>query len=233
MDRDDIQHLENPLSLSVKIPFCGFTSFQLKCIAIVTMLIDHIGAIFFPEYLWLRYIGRLAFPIFCFLLVEGFFRTRDIRKYMTRLGGFALISEIPYDLAFHDTPLEFGGQNVFFTLFIGVFLMYELEQCPERPVKIVEWLLAMWFAGVLCTDYSFKGILLIGIYYFFRKNRKLCLGLGAVWGLLWGEIQRWSVLSTVLLAFYNGEKGRSMKYFFYAFYPLHLFMLYLISCLTG
>ncbi|MGN0332661.1 MAG: TraX family protein [Lachnospiraceae bacterium] len=211
----------------------GINSFQLKCVAIVTMLIDHVGAIFFPEYLIFRYIGRIAFPIFCFLLVEGFFHTRDIRKYMFRLGTFALISEIPYDLAFRGVALEFEKQNVFFTLFIGVALMYALEQCPEWPVKIVEVLLAMWFAVLLCTDYSFKGILLISIYYFFRKYKWLKLGLGAVWSLLWGEIQRYSILASFLLAAYNGEKGYSFKYFFYVFYPLHLFVLFVISCLTG
>ncbi len=211
----------------------GINSFQLKCVAIVTMLIDHVGAIFFPEYLIFRYIGRIAFPIFCFLLVEGFFHTRDIRKYMFRLGIFALISEIPYDLAFRGVALEFEKQNVFFTLFIGVALMYALEQCPEWPVKIVEVLLAMWFTVLLCTDYSFKGILLISIYYFFRKYKWLKLGLGAVWSLLWGEIQRYSILASFLLAAYNGEKGYSFKYFFYVFYPLHLFVLFVISCLTG
>lgn len=208
----------------------GVNSFQLKCVAIVTMLIDHVGAIFFPEYLVFRYIGRIAFPIFCFLLVEGFFHTRDIRKYLFRLGIFALISEIPYDLAFRGTVLEFEKQNVFFTLFIGVAMMYALEKCSEWPVKIVEVLLSMSFAVFLCTDYSFKGILLISIYYFFRKYKWLKIGLGAVWNLLWGEIQRYGILASIPLAAYNGERGYPLKYFFYVFYPLHLFVLYLISC---
>lgn len=197
------------------------------------MLVDHVGAIFLPEHIELRYIGRIAFPLFCFLLVEGFFHTRDVRKYMFRLGAFALLSEIPYDLAFRGAVLDFEKQNVFFTLFIGVFLMYWLERCKEWPTKIVEVLLAMWFAGVLCTDYSFKGILLIAIYYFLRKYKWLCLGMGAVWGLIWGGIQRWCILATPLLAAYNGEKGRSMKYFFYAFYPLHLLILYLVKLALG
>ncbi|MGN1168213.1 MAG: TraX family protein [Lachnospiraceae bacterium] len=211
----------------------GINSFQLKCIAILTMMIDHIGAIFFPEYLIFRYIGRIAFPIFCFLLVEGFFYTRDIRKYLFRLGLFALISEIPYDLAFRGVVLEFEKQNVFFTLFIGVMMMYALEQCSEWPVKIVEVILSMWFAVFLCTDYSFKGILLIAIYYFFRKYKWLKLGLGAVWSLLWGEIQRYGIAATILLAAYNGERGRPVKYFFYVFYPLHLLVLYLIFCILS
>ena len=99
----------------------GINSFQLKWIAVITMIIDHTGAVLFPDDMVFRYIGRIAFPIFCFLLVEGFFHTRDVRKYMLRLGLFALISEIPYDLAFRDTVLEFEHQNVFFALLLGVF----------------------------------------------------------------------------------------------------------------
>ena len=79
----------------------GLSTFQLKWIAIITMLIDHIGAVLFPYELGYRIIGRIAFPIFCFLIVEGFSHTRDVRRYMVRLGIFALISELPYDLAFH------------------------------------------------------------------------------------------------------------------------------------
>ena len=99
-------------------------SFQLKWIAIITMLIDHVGAIFFPGNLVFRYVGRIAFPIFCFQLVEGFFHTRNIEKYMLRLGIFAIISEIPYDLAFRGNILDFEHQNVFFTLFLGILMLY-------------------------------------------------------------------------------------------------------------
>ena len=92
----------------------GLNSFQLKCIAVLTMIIDHTGAVLFPGDLVFRYIGRISFPVFCFLLVEGFSHTRDMRKYMLRLGVFAVISEIPYDLAFRDTVLEFGHQKCIF-----------------------------------------------------------------------------------------------------------------------
>ena len=139
----------------------GLNSFQLKCIAVITMIIDHTGAVLFPGDLIFRYIGRISFPIFCFLLVEGFSHTRDVRKYMFRLGLFALISEIPYDLAFRNTVFEYEHQNVFFTLFLGVVMMYALEKSREWPVKAVEVLLAMWFANLLGTDYRFKGIILI------------------------------------------------------------------------
>lgn len=205
----------------------GLNSFQLKWIAVITMIIDHTGAVLFPGNMVFRYIGRIAFPIFCFLLVEGFFHTRDVRKYMLRLGIFALISEIPYDLAFRDTAFEFEHQNVFFTLLVGVLMMYALEQSREWPVKVTEVLLAMWAADLLCADYRFKGILLIAVYYFFRRYRWEKHAAGAVWNLLWnGNVQMYGAVATIFLVFYNGEKGASMKYFFYLFYPLHLLVLY-------
>ena len=204
-------------------------AFQLKCIAIVTMFIDHVGAILFPGELIFRYIGRISFPIFCFLLIEGFSHTRDIRKYMIRLAIFALISEIPYDLAFRHTWFDIERQNVFFTLLIGIVMMYALERCATWPEKAIVVILSMWNAVVLKTDYNFKGILLISIYYFLRKYKWIKLSLGAVWNLLWGEIQRYGAFASLLLMAYNGEKGRSLKYFFYVFYPLHLLFLYGIS----
>lgn len=205
----------------------GLNSFQLKCIAVITMIIDHTGAILFPDNMVFRYIGRIAFPIFCFLLVEGFFHTRDVRKYMLRLGIFAVISEIPYDLAFRDTVLEFEHQNVFFTLLIGVIMMYAMELNREWPVKIVELFLAMWAAAFLNTDYRFKGILLIALYYFLYQYKWTKHAAGVVWNLIWNrEIQMYGALASIFLIFYNGDKGASMKYFFYLFYPLHLLVLY-------
>lgn len=94
----------------------SLTSSGLKIIAIVTMLIDHIGLVLFPELFILRLIGRLAFPpIFAFLLVEGFFHTKDVKKYMVRLGMYALISEVPFDLARKGgVVFDISGQNIFF-----------------------------------------------------------------------------------------------------------------------
>ena len=101
----------------------GWNSFWLKMIAITTMLIDHVGAVLLPQYPILRIIGRIAFPIFCFLLVEGFMHTHDVIRYMTRIGLFALISEIPFDLLFYGRILDGTHQNVFFTLFIGLVML--------------------------------------------------------------------------------------------------------------
>ena len=203
------------------------TTFQLKCIAIISMAVDHTGAILFPEKIVLRYIGRLAFPIFCFLLVEGFFHTRDIYRYMKRILIFAFISEIPYDLAFRGTVLEFEHQNVFFTLFFGVLLMYVLGRAGEWPEKVMEVLIVMWVTVALHTDYSYKGILLIVLFYLLRNRRWLRTVAGVAWNFIWNSsVQGYGALAMIPIAFYSGERGRSMKYFFYVFYPLHLLILY-------
>lgn len=205
-------------------------SFQLKCIAIVSMALDHTGAVLYPSQIWLRCLGRIAFPIFCFLIVEGFFHTHDVRRYMGRLGVFALISEIPYDLAFRGVPLEYAHQNVFFTLLIGIGMVVLLERNREWPVKAVILLLAMWLAVLIRSDYNFRGVLLIFVFYIFHESRWLAVTAGGFWNFLYqGVIQKYGVLSVLPLARYNGERGRKMKYFFYIFYPAHLLLLYGIS----
>lgn len=212
----------------------GITSYQLKWIAIVTMVIDHTGAILYPTEMAFRYIGRISFPIFCFLLVEGFCHTHDIFGYMARLGAFALISEIPYDLAFNCEVLEFTHQNVFFTLLLGVILMYVLEKGGEWPQKAVEVLLVMWMAVFFHTDYGYRGILMIFIFYQLRRFRWTKLGCGAAWNLIWNRsIQGFGAFAMIPIALYNGSRGRKMKYFFYIFYPAHLLILFVISRYIG
>lgn len=206
-----------------------FNSFQLKCIAIITMLIDHIGVILFPKMIGFRMIGRFSFPIFCFLLVEGFYHTRDVKKYMIRLGAFALISEIPYDLAFRSVVLEFERQNVFFTLLAGVFLMYLLQRTNQIYIKVCYALLTMWAAVFAGMSYDYRGILLILIYYVCRDNITAKVFFGALWNFLRTGVQQFGTLASIPIALYNGEKGKSMKYMFYVFYPLHLLILYFIS----
>ena len=212
----------------------GITSYQLKWIAIETMVIDHMGAILYPTEMVFRYIGRVSFPIFCFLLVEGFCHTHDIFGYMARLGAFALMSEIPYDLAFNGEVLEFTHQNVFFTLLLGVILMYVLEKGGEWPQKAVEVLLVMWMAVFFHTDYGYRGILLIFIFYQLRRFRWAKLGCGAAWNLIWNRsIQGYGAFAMIPIALYNGSRGKKMKYFFYIFYPAHLLILFVISRYIG
>ena len=204
-------------------------SFTLKMIAIITMLIDHIGVIFFPEMISFRIIGRISFPIFAFLIVEGFLHTRDIKKYMIRLGTFALISEIPFDMAFHGTILEFGSQNVFFTLFLGVVLLYFYDQQYNNASKIGCVLLILLAGDIFRTDYGAWGILMIFCFYVFREKRTWqMLSLILINVFAFGLIQAFAALAVIPISMYNGKRGISAKYLFYIIYPLHLLILFLI-----
>ena len=144
----------------------GIPGSTLKIVAMVAMLIDHIGGVVisrmlmstglnaldstntdavmewvsvnsdvYGAYVLCRMIGRIAFPIFCFLLVEGFIHTSDVKKYAIRLGAFALLSEVPFDLAFQSKILEFAYQNVFFTLFIGFVTLIAYKKVEEREFQ--------------------------------------------------------------------------------------------------
>lgn len=218
----------------------GISSDLLKWIAIITMFIDHVGAAV-VEKTWimdepygqildlvLRLIGRLAFPIFCFLLVEGFYHTRSRLKYLRNLIVFAFVSEIPFEISFLG-ELVWGLRNVYFTLMIAFVMMMLLEKLREKNVKysIVYMLLIVaacaLLAEILHTDYSASGVLLIFILYKMRAVRLAQCVLG-------GAAMSYEITAPIaffLLYKYNGvRRQKYLKYFFYAFYPVHLLLLY-------
>lgn len=242
-----------------KLPV-GISGSTLKLIAIITMFIDHTGAtvlrailnhpdlmnrvlnreIWVEIYTISRKIGRLAFPIFCFLLVEGFLHTRNVRKYSFRLFLFALISEIPFDIALKGSWYFPQKQNVYFTLLIGLLVLIGFSYCEQLPKKlssrfaavVLAVLLAfgilhtgMEFAKWLDTDYSYKGVFLIAVLYLLRRFRLLQCAAGAA-SVTW-ELP--APIAFLPILFYNGTRGRQMKYFFYWFYPLHLLFLYVAA----
>ena len=216
------------------MPQKGLSGSTLKLIAIITMLIDHIGAaviarlliagqgseMLYKIYYAMRAVGRVAFPIFCFLLVEGFFYTGSRKKYALRLFGFALLSEIPFDLAFSGKILEFGYQNVFFTLLIGLLTIMLL---------VIITFGGMCAAYLLHTDYDAKGVLAILVFYMTRQMRGLQIVAGCL-AFCW-ELP--AIVAFIPIAFYNGKRGWNIKYLFYAFYPVHLLVLYLICVGMG
>lgn len=210
----------------------GLNTFVLKMIAIVTMLIDHVGVVLFPQYLILRFIGRMAFPIFAYTLVEGFIHTRDISKYMKRLGVMALVSEIPFDLVFYGVPFAFVHQNVFFTLFLGILM---LDLFVKTPIKWRQflWVLIIFLLGdFLRSDYGSMGLLIIFLFYYWRTSKVWKLaGMSLVNVCLMGGSQVYAVASALPIALHNGEQGPKCKWFFYGFYPVHLLILYVISIL--
>lgn len=209
----------------------GLTSFQLKLIAIITMTIDHIGftLMYGGEYYNIcRIVGRTAFPIYCFLIAEGFVRTKDVKKYALRLFAFAIVSEIPFNLMITGRLFAFRYQNVFFTLLLGLLLLcwyYYFNTKNNMAVALSGVPVFMAAAHFLNTDYSWWGVMLIFLFYAFKDNKLMAVFFAAVSMLLYGGTERYAVLSLVPILLYNGNKGRSMKYLFYVYYPLHILVL--------
>lgn len=219
---------------------------QLKILAILTMTIDHVGAVLYPEVTVLRLIGRLAFPIFAFLLVEGYVHTRDVKKYLIRLWLFALISEIPYDLAFDGVLYAPLHQNIFFTLGLALLGLWTLDRFKDTDPVIgpLVFVLLCVVSLLLRTDYNIFGMATVFLFHRYRGEKIKALYAVALLHLAYGVmdsglldgafilrrmIQSAAAVSVLFIGLYNGEKGRSFKYVFYVFYPLHLTLLWLVD----
>jgi len=208
----------------------GINTFTLKMIAIAAMLVDHVGAVLLPQYMILRVIGRIAYPIFAYTLVEGFLHTHDVRKYMMRMGILALLSEVPFDLAFFGVPLEFGHQNVFFTLFLGLLMLHLMLKAPTKLSGFLCVLAILLLSDFLRTDYSSMGLLIILWFYRFRDHKMIkILGIIVINVFLMGYIQMYAVFAFIPITLHNGRQGPKWKGFFYGFYPVHLLVLYLVN----
>jgi TraX protein len=222
------------------------SSSSLKLFAIILMTIDHIAVILHPYisndfYLLMRIFGRMAFPIFAFLIVEGFHYTRNINKYLVRLGIFALISEIPFDLAIYNKIIEPIHQNVFFTLFLGLLSIDIFKRYQQRnniSLGLLFVLLIGLLADLLNTDYGLFGIAMIFSFYYFRNHFiSILLSISIINFLMTGlkfdsigsMLQAFAISSLVFIYTYNGQKGLKLKYIFYLFYPLHLLVLFFIN----
>lgn len=214
----------------------------LKWIAVVSMFLDHAAEVLLADFavsslLWrqiyevMRGVGRLAFPIYAFLLVEGFLHTRDIKKYQMRLLVFAVLSEIPFDLAVFHTLFYWNYQNVFFTLFLGLLALSGIRAGEQDAAGKGLWkqalavLLCGGAAQLLKSDYGGFGVFFIVLLYVTRYDKKTQTMLGSI-SLVW-ELP--AVLAFLPIRMYNGTRGTCRnKYFFYTFYPLHLLILWII-----
>lgn len=205
-------------------------SFTLKMIAIITMVIDHVGYIFFPENMTFRAIGRIAFPIFCFLIVEGFHHTRSHTNYLIRLCVFALPSEIPFDLAFFGTVMDWGHQNVFITLALGLASIFCLEEMNTKKIYSIPFVLIFAASYLVHCDYGIGGVLLICMFYLTRETPWMRLILTAlILYIFFGAFELYGLIAMVFITFYNGKRGPQVKMLFYWFYPVHLLVLYAIA----
>lgn len=218
------------------------TSAVLQCLAILTMAVDHIGYRILPGMDIFRMIGRLSFPLFAFLLAEGFVHTGNRKKYFLRLGAFALISEVPYQIFAHWNWVPYLFAKPWTNIFFELLLMFLSLVCMEKARKENR----LWYLGaavpvvlaeVLGTMYGPYGVLLGICFYAFRDKKLLAfLGLGVLTGLYcWQHqslFQIYAIAAAIPLWFYNGERGpRLPRYFSYVFYPAHLLVIYGVDCL--
>ncbi|HHT16842.1 MAG TPA: conjugal transfer protein TraX [Papillibacter sp.] len=238
--------------------FKKLSGFAIKWIAVASMIIDHVGGLCIMKYYsatfsvitaseaakaaTLYYIikvcealGSIAFPIFCMLIAEGFIHTKSRGRYAIRMIAFALISEIPFNLAHKHTVLYPALQNVMFTLALGIVTLYAVEWA-KTYVRAGKWTIALQAAIVALgmaaallvkSEYVFIGVLVICLFYFLRDK--------GIWRLValvpLAVISPWSLLSLIPILMYNGTRGRGSKYFFYVFYPAHFLVIYLAMVL--
>lgn len=242
-----------------KLHHMGFlNTFWLKIIAIICMTMDHVGVCIgttyvngkyylsglmtYDTYSFLRTIGRIAFPIFCYLIVEGFFHTRDVLNYAVRLLIFALISQIPFSLMTRRDPLDFSmNLNVYFTLFLGLVTIATIDHFRKLykkntinlPVLIilgaVTVLCTTTFAETIHSDYSSFGVMCIVLFYVFRdKPILLATGLFLAIHFMSNPTELYALIALIPIILHNHKKGPSIKYTFYVYYPVHMLVLYFI-----
>lgn len=232
------------------------SSFGLHMLAMTLMLGDHLWAMILPSEEWLTCAGRLAYPIFAFMIVEGYVYTHNLRKYILRLLFWAAVSEIPFNLMYGESIFYPYHQNVLWTFLISLLLIVFAEKCRNRfkPVtaiilSILTTVLGYIVGYATMVDYYGVGILTVLVFYFFRtpnlKNRLLqlvCLyvlnvkllgGYFYAFTLFGCEFefvqQGFALLALIPIWLYRGRQGihsKAFQYFCYAFYPVHMLLLF-------
>ena len=232
--------------------FIETTSFSLHILAMLFMFIDHAGVILFPKVAILRCIGRLAFPIFAFLAVEGFFYTKNLKKYISRFFIWAIISEIPYNLLKTGTIKDFAHRNVLWTFLFGIILIYIIDTIRKRYGDGIILLISLFlvipvsyaYSILVCADYRYAGIFTMFVFYLFRGNghlNRICqfialfvintfllsrsrVILGSII-LPWQPLALFALIPIWLYKGKQGYRNKFVKFFNYAFYPLHIIVL--------
>lgn len=220
----------------------GLTGNQLKIIALIAMTLDHIGVVLVPL-VWLRVIGRISFPIFAYMIAEGCSYTKNRKKYLLQMASLAFVCQVVYFLA--DRSLF---QCVLVTFSLSILLIYGLDWVKRAKTAAGTGLALAAVCGVyfVCdilpgmlpgtdfrVDYGFCGVMLPVLVYLGNNRRQklelFTLGM-ILLSLSLGSIQRYSLGAVVLMAFYNGTRGKiRIKNLFYIYYPLHLVVIYLIG----
>ena len=224
------------------------SSFLIRLLALTSMLIDHAGLALFPSVGLFRCVGRLAFPLYCFLIVQGCRHTRDIRAYARRLALLAILSEIPFDLLIFGRTASFVEQNVLFSLLLGLMAIYTSELLKAKPyyalmANISLCLCAMlanvsygWLSIALCLSMHAAGssrlrlALLTGGSLLLYSLSLLLSGVAISWVL----VSLCALFSLIPLLLYNGKRGVRNPLFtflFYAAYPLHIILLLIVRAM--
>ena len=220
------------------------TVFILKIIACITMLLDHIKY-GLPETsgILTLYFGRIAFPIFAFLAVEGYVHTSNFNKYLKRLLIFGIISQIPFML-FKSLITNQISLNIMFTLLLGVSAIFFYEKIKNKFLGLFVAILMMIIGQVMQVDYGWYGVGLVFIIYLIKNNKITFTIFYILYTLLYYFVNYiklefntinlylpyiiFSIIPIILMLLYNGKLGRKTKYFYYWFYPIHLLIIYII-----
>lgn len=223
----------------------GISQEGLKFLACATMLLDHTGMVLFPGRQIFRMVGRLAFPIYCFLLAEGAHYTRNPARYALRLTIGALLSELPFDLACSG-GWDWGSQSVMVTLLIGFLMLECMKRTELLPVQILTVVPFAALAEVCRTDYGASGVVLIAIFWLTRRSKPWLRTLLVFAGLLsvpsarimvfdvGFSMELLGIFAMVPILLYSGTKrsyAKPLQWAFYLFYPVHLTLLWLIKVL--
>lgn len=239
------------------------SSVGLHIFAMLFMLLDHMWATVFTNAQWMTQVGRLAYPIFAFMIVEGYTHTKNLKKYVLRLLIFAVITEIPFNLMVGNSVFYYVHQNVLWTFLISIGLIHLNELARKREklwlslVTMVSTCLLGYVLGYATfVDYNAAGILTVLLFYFCRGRKWWCY-LGQLAGLyyinvellqgLYFEVELFghtfevvqqglAVLSLAFIWLYRGRQGKKSKvfqYFCYAFYPVHMLILWAVSVLMN
>ena len=225
------------------------SSFALHIIAMIFMLCDHMWATIL-DYEWLTCIGRIAFPIFAFLITEGYIHTSNINKYIKRMVIFAIITEIPFNLMVSASPIYPFHQNVLWTFVISLLTLKYLNFDNTKNIfkSILIIILAIIIATITMCDYFGAGVMMVVGFYIFRKSKLLQLLMMIYVNMIllqgysypidiagytyYFPQQGFALLSLIFIWLYNGKQGYHAKWFklfCYAFYPLHMLILYILT----
>lgn len=226
------------------IPKNGLTGSQLKWVALVAMTVDHIGHMLFPQAAILRIIGRLAYPIYAFMIAQGCAHTKNIRKYLLKILAVAAVCQVVYFVTIESL---YQGILVTFSISIALIMLLTKAEQKKTPLLRVASVVGV-FAALFVTellphlltgtdfgvDYGFLGVLLPVCVYFAGSGLKrfwVAAGMLVLMSVKMGGLQWFCLLALPLLYLYNGKRGNGSKYFFYIYYPAHLAVIGLLKFL--